>query len=155
RPLSDRGSGAGGAVEPARRRSTRFRRRPRPARRREPCTERRAHRLAVLHARGADASGELQPRRRHGPGVRRAGRRPRAVESPGAGAAVTGLCAIALVTLALGSARAATIFDGDPVDPATQRAYAILPGAPLILPQPDGKFNPPIVDPSIIGDVDL
>jgi len=68
---------------------------------------------------------------------------------------VTRLYAIALVTLALGSARAATIFDGDPVDPATQRAYAILPGVPLILPQPDGKFDPPIVDPSIIGDVDL
>ncbi len=63
--------------------------------------------------------------------------------------------AIALVALALTSARAATIFDGDPVDPGTQRAYAILPGVPLILPQPDGKFDPPIVDPSIVGDVDL
>ena len=65
------------------------------------------------------------------------------------------LSAIALVALALTSARAATIFDGDPVDPGTGRAYAILPGAPLILPQPDGKFDPPIVDPSIVGDVDL
>jgi hypothetical protein len=49
----------------------------------------------------------------------------------------------------------ATIFDGDPVDPATGRPYAILPGVPLILPQPDGKFDPPVVVPSIVGDVDL
>lgn len=49
--------------------------------------------------------------------------------------------------------RAATIFDGDPGDGG--HAYAILPGVPLILPQPDGKFDPPIVTPSIVGDVDL
>jgi hypothetical protein len=60
-----------------------------------------------------------------------------------------------LLAVALSSARAATIFDGDPVDPGTGRAYAILPGVPLILPQPDGDFDPPIVVPSIVGDVDL
>src|SRR5262245_28104630 len=60
-----------------------------------------------------------------------------------------------LVLCVVGSASAASIFDGDPVDPATGRAYPILPGLPLILPQPDGRFHPPIIDTSIVGDVDL
>lgn len=47
------------------------------------------------------------------------------------------------------------VLSGDPVDPQTGRAYAILPGVPLLLPQPDGRFRPPIVDPTRIGDVDL
>jgi hypothetical protein len=47
------------------------------------------------------------------------------------------------------------VLAGDPIDPASGRAYAILPGMPLLLPQPDGKFDPPIVVPGTIGDVDL
>src|SRR5947208_3393426 len=47
------------------------------------------------------------------------------------------------------------IFDNDPVDSSTGRPYPILPGTPLILPQPDGKYDPPIVDRSTTGDVDL
>src|SRR5439155_1590162 len=47
------------------------------------------------------------------------------------------------------------IFDHDPVDSSTGRPYPILPGTPLILPQPDGKYDPPIVDRSTTGDVDL
>ncbi len=65
---------------------------------------------------------------------------------------------IVLLLVALGGpASAASIFDGDPVDPATGRPYAILPGVPLILPQPGrpDDFSPPIVDPSVRGDVDL
>lgn len=64
-----------------------------------------------------------------------------------------------LLALLLGGvvapADGASIFDSDPVDPATGRPYAILPGMPLILPQPDGKFDPPIVVPAVVGDVDL
>ncbi len=59
------------------------------------------------------------------------------------------------LALAPGGALAASIFDGDPVDPATSRAYPMLPGVPLILPQPDGKFDPPIVVGGTSGDVDL
>lgn len=56
---------------------------------------------------------------------------------------------------AASTARAAfPIFAGDPTD-ARGRAWAVLPGVPLLLPQPDGKFDPPIVDGSVIGDVDL
>ncbi|HYV56453.1 MAG TPA: choice-of-anchor X domain-containing protein [Candidatus Nitrosopolaris sp.] len=47
------------------------------------------------------------------------------------------------------------IFAGDPIDPTTGQPYAILPGLPLLLPQPDGQFAPPIVDPSKQGDIDL
>ena len=47
------------------------------------------------------------------------------------------------------------VFDNDPVDSSSGRPYPILPGTPLILPQPNGKFNPPIVDSSTVGDVDL
>jgi hypothetical protein len=57
--------------------------------------------------------------------------------------------------LAAGNAPGASILDGDPVDPGTGRAYPVLPGVPLILPQPDGKFDPPIVVPGTVGDVDL
>ncbi|HEV7730939.1 MAG TPA: choice-of-anchor X domain-containing protein [Candidatus Binatia bacterium] len=47
------------------------------------------------------------------------------------------------------------VLSGDPVDPDTGRAYAILPGVPLLLPQSNGRYRPPIVDPTRIGDVDL
>jgi|GEM_PF-3790718 len=62
---------------------------------------------------------------------------------------------IALLVLEAGSTSAASIFDGDPIDPSSGRPYAILPGVPLVLPQLDGKFDPPIVVPAVIGDVDL
>lgn len=68
--------------------------------------------------------------------------------------------AVVALLLALPPAPAARavvfpILDGDPVDGATGRAYEILPGLPLILPQPDGKFEPPVIDATIFGDVDL
>ncbi|TMA53372.1 MAG: hypothetical protein E6J75_15445, partial [Deltaproteobacteria bacterium] len=66
--------------------------------------------------------------------------------------------ALLLVGLALPPAARASgfpVFVNDPVNSSTGRPYPILPGTPLILPQPDGRFDPPIVDSSIIGDVDL
>ena len=62
-----------------------------------------------------------------------------------------------LLVGAVALARASTfpVFDHDPVDSSSGRAYPILPGMPLILPQPDGKYDPPIVDSSTMGDVDL
>ena len=67
---------------------------------------------------------------------------------------------VTAVLLVVGLAAAAPaahfpIFDNDPVDSSTGRPYPILPGTPLILPQPDGKYDPPIVDRSTTGDVDL
>lgn len=47
------------------------------------------------------------------------------------------------------------VLDGDPVDSSIGRAFPILPGVPLILPQANGKFDPPIVVANTIGDVDL
>jgi len=47
------------------------------------------------------------------------------------------------------------VFNNDPVDSSSGRPYPILPGTPLILAQPDGKYDPPIVDSSTMGDVDL
>src|SRR5262245_11367646 len=55
----------------------------------------------------------------------------------------------------LSSGHAASIFDGDPVDPGSGQPYPILPGVPLILPGPDGRFRPPVVVPETVGDVDL
>lgn len=69
-------------------------------------------------------------------------------------AIVRALVALVLVTTTVG-AQPFPVLSGDPVDPDTGRAYAILPGVPLLLPQPDGRFRPPIVDPTRIGDVDL
>jgi hypothetical protein len=66
--------------------------------------------------------------------------------------------AAALLGIALGTPAGATsfpIFAGDPIDPGTGRPYTILPGLPLLLAQPTGQFNPPIVDTSKRGDVDL
>ena len=62
----------------------------------------------------------------------------------------TGRCLLLAVALlgTGGTVRATGVFDGDPVDPATGRAYAILPGVPLILPQADGKFGPPSSTPA-------
>src|SRR3989442_8610605 len=65
--------------------------------------------------------------------------------------------AAALLLVVSISARASDfpVFVNDPVNSSTGRPHPVLPGTPLILPQPDGKFDPPIVDSSIIGDVDL
>ena len=66
--------------------------------------------------------------------------------------------ALVLATGILGGVAQAQTFPvlaGDPVDPATSRAYPMLPGVPLILPQANGKFEPPIVVAGTIGDVDL
>jgi hypothetical protein len=64
------------------------------------------------------------------------------------------LAIIAVLALVPG-AHAATVFDGDPVDSGSGRPYAILPGVPLILPQADGRFRPPIVVPGTVGDADI
>src|SRR2546426_6503677 len=72
--------------------------------------------------------------------------------------AAASAAALLLVGLALPPAARASgfpVFVNDPVNSSTGRPYPVLPGRPLILPQPDGRFDPPIVDSSIIGDVDL
>jgi len=65
--------------------------------------------------------------------------------------------ALAMTALlpAIVAAQPFPVLDGDPVDPSVGRAYQILPGVPLILPQANGKFDPPIVVSGTIGDVDL
>jgi hypothetical protein len=68
------------------------------------------------------------------------------------------LRAMVLTVVLASAAPAATIFDGDPIDSTTGRPYSILPGLPLILPQPGGggrDYTPPVVDLAKIGDVDL
>ncbi|MBY0275873.1 hypothetical protein K2Z84_11055 [Candidatus Binatia bacterium] len=62
---------------------------------------------------------------------------------------------LALAPASRAPAQSYPIFAGDPTDPATGRAYPILPGVPLVLPQPNGKYKPPIVVPGTIGDVDI
>jgi len=71
--------------------------------------------------------------------------------------AATRVAAAFLVLGLAAPARASSfpVFDGDPVDSSSGRPYPILPGVPLILPQPNGKYDPPIVDSSTTGDVDL
>ena len=66
-----------------------------------------------------------------------------------------GALALLLSAVVTVDAQTFPIFAGDPVDDASGHAYAVLPGVPLILPQPDGRFRPPIVDTSITGDVDI
>src|SRR5207244_9534366 len=75
----------------------------------------------------------------------------------GAMRAATRVAAAFLVLGLAAPARASSfpVFDGDPVDSSSGRPYPILPGVPLILPQPNGKYDPPIVDSSTTGDVDL
>lgn len=65
-----------------------------------------------------------------------------------------GALAIVLALASGGAAQIQPVFEGDPVD-GLGRAYPILPGVPLILPQPDGRYRPPIVDDGVIGDVDI
>lgn len=63
---------------------------------------------------------------------------------------------ILLALLAALPARAQfPVLSGDPVDPGTGRAIAALPGVPFILPDEDGRFRPPIVDTTRVGDVDI
>ncbi|TMA53606.1 MAG: hypothetical protein E6J75_15125, partial [Deltaproteobacteria bacterium] len=71
--------------------------------------------------------------------------------------AATRVAAAFLVLGLAAPARASSfpVFDGDPVDSSSGRPYPVLPGVPLILPQPNGKYDPPIVDSSTTGDVDL
>jgi hypothetical protein len=72
------------------------------------------------------------------------------------GASRTAAALLVVLLAAAATAGAATIFDGDPVDPGSGRPYVVLPGVPLILPQPaSGRYRPPIVDTSVVGDVDL
>src|SRR5205814_552414 len=83
------------------------------------------------------------------------------VRYPASGPAVTGdsaALAAALLGMAFSTPVAGTsfpIFAGDPIDSGTGRPYTILPGLPLLLPQPTGQFSPPIVDASKHGDIDL
>lgn len=67
--------------------------------------------------------------------------------------------ALALAALccapAIAVAQPFPVLNGDPVDMSTGRAQPILPGVPLLLPQNDGKYDPPIVVGGTIGDVDL
>lgn len=76
-------------------------------------------------------------------------------------ATAAGLLAVAFATLvaavpcAPSRARAHAIFAGDPVDPDSDLPYTVLPGVPLVLPQNDGKYRPPIVDAGVVGDVDI
>src|SRR5262245_2458000 len=65
------------------------------------------------------------------------------------------IACVSLVLALLANGNAASIFDGDPVDPGSGLPYPILPGVPLILPGPDGRFRPPVVVSETIGDVDL
>lgn len=54
-------------------------------------------------------------------------------------------------------AAAQAVFTGDPIDPATGKAFSILPGVPLIYPGADGKFGTAddVIAPDLVGDVDL
>lgn len=67
------------------------------------------------------------------------------------------LCAT-LLLVASGPARAQlAIFDGDPTDGVTGLPYSMLPGLPLVLPGPDGKYKTAddVVDTDLTGDVDV
>ena len=49
------------------------------------------------------------------------------------------------------------VFSGDPIDSTTGLPYEILPGFPLVLPGPDRVLGTPddVVDPSVVGDIDM
>lgn len=63
---------------------------------------------------------------------------------------------VALLATAAGPVRA-DVFQGDPIDPATQTPYVVLPGLPLVYPGADGVYgtHDDVVDTGIVGDVDL
>lgn len=63
-----------------------------------------------------------------------------------------------LVLLAFSAkASAQPLFAGDPIDPMTGKAYAVLPGLPLVYPGADGRYGTAddLVDTSIVGDIDV
>jgi len=62
--------------------------------------------------------------------------------------ALAALCCAPAIALA----QPFPVLNGDPVDSNTNRAQPILPGVPLILPQNDGKYDPPIV---VSGTIDV
>ena len=69
-------------------------------------------------------------------------------------------CAICatLLLAASGPAQAQlAVFDGDPTDGVTGLPYSMLPGLPLVLPGPDGKYKTAddVVDTDLTGDVDV
>jgi hypothetical protein len=67
------------------------------------------------------------------------------------------LCA-ALLLLAAAPVRAQlAVFNGDPTDDVTGLPFSMLPGMPLMLPGPDGKYGTrdDILDARIAGDVDV
>jgi hypothetical protein len=68
----------------------------------------------------------------------------------------TGLLAAVTILTSVAGARAQVfpVLQGDPVD-GLGRALPILPGVALITANEDGDFKPPVVDPSVVGDVDL
>ena len=70
---------------------------------------------------------------------------------------MTRLLALLLIAAMPAAAAQLPVFAGDPIDPTTGVPYIILPGVPLVNPGPDGRFGnrDDIIDPSIIGDVDL
>ena len=70
---------------------------------------------------------------------------------------MTRLLALLLLAAMPVAAAQLPVFAGDPIDPTTGAPYIILPGVPLVNPGPDGRFGnrDDIIDPSIIGDVDL
>ena len=70
---------------------------------------------------------------------------------------MTRLLALLLIAAMPAAAAQLPVFAGDPIDPTTGAPYIILPGVPLVNPGPDGRFGnrDDIIDPSIIGDVDL
>lgn len=68
----------------------------------------------------------------------------------------TGLVAL-LATACSHVAAAQPVFNGDPIDPATGKAYMLLPGVPLVYPGPDGRYGTAddVIDTSITGDIDV
>src|SRR5262249_39029289 len=70
---------------------------------------------------------------------------------------MTRLVAMLLIAAMPAAAAQLPVFASDPIDPTTGAPYIILPGVPLVNPGPDGRFGngDDIIDPSIIGDVDL
>src|SRR5262249_56971525 len=70
---------------------------------------------------------------------------------------MTRLVAMLLIAAMPAAAAQLPVFASDPIDPTTGAPYIILPGVPLVNPGPYGRVGngDDIIDPSIIGDVDL
>ena len=66
------------------------------------------------------------------------------------------LCGALLLPAAPARAQLA-VFDGDPADDVSGLPFSMLPGLPLVLPGPDGKFDTSddVVDTGLTGDVDV